>query len=81
VGPGASLDAGARREILCPCRGLKPDRPAPSQTLYCLSYHGSPIPVQQRLMCNENVISVCLPTSMSYLSLKVNYWLNIILVQ
>jgi hypothetical protein len=41
VGPRAGLDAGDRRKILCPCRGSNPDRPARSQTLYCLSYHGS----------------------------------------
>jgi hypothetical protein len=39
VGPRASLDAGARRKILRPCQGSNPDRPARSQTLYCLSYH------------------------------------------
>jgi hypothetical protein len=27
VGPRAGLDAGARRKILCPCRGLNPDHP------------------------------------------------------
>jgi hypothetical protein len=27
VGPTAGLDAGARRKILCPCRGSNPDRP------------------------------------------------------
>jgi hypothetical protein len=37
VGPRAGLDAGARRKI-CPCRGSNLDRPARSQTLYCLSY-------------------------------------------
>jgi hypothetical protein len=26
VGPRAGLDAGARRKILCPCRGSNPDR-------------------------------------------------------
>jgi hypothetical protein len=41
VGPRAGLDAGARRKILCPCRGSDPDRPARSQTLHCLSYRGS----------------------------------------
>jgi hypothetical protein len=34
VGTRAGLDAGARRKILCPCRGSNPDRPARSQTLY-----------------------------------------------
>jgi hypothetical protein len=34
-------DAGARRKILCLCRGSNPDRPARSPTLYCLSYRGS----------------------------------------
>jgi hypothetical protein len=34
VGPRASLDAEARRKILCLCRGSNPDRPARSQTLY-----------------------------------------------
>jgi hypothetical protein len=32
VGPRASLDAEARRKILCPCQGSNPDRPARSQT-------------------------------------------------
>jgi hypothetical protein len=43
VGPraGLGLDAGARRKILCPCRGSNPDRPACSQTQYWLSYRGS----------------------------------------
>jgi hypothetical protein len=41
VGPRAGPDAAARRKILCPCRGSNPDRPARSQTLYCLSYRGS----------------------------------------
>jgi hypothetical protein len=39
VGPIAGLDAGARRKILCSCRGLNPDHPA--RILYCLSYRGS----------------------------------------
>jgi hypothetical protein len=34
VGLRAGLDAGARRKILCPCRGSDLDRPARSQTLY-----------------------------------------------
>jgi hypothetical protein len=38
VGPRAGLDAGARRKILCSCRGSKPDHPARRQTLYFLSY-------------------------------------------
>jgi hypothetical protein len=37
VVPRAGLDASVRRKILCPCRGLNPDRPARSQTLYWLS--------------------------------------------
>jgi hypothetical protein len=41
VGPRAGLDAGARRKILCPYRGSNPDRPARSQSLYCLNYRGS----------------------------------------
>jgi hypothetical protein len=41
VGPRAGLEAGARREILCLCRGSNTNRPARSQILYCLSYHGS----------------------------------------
>jgi hypothetical protein len=41
VGPRAGLDAGARRKILCLCRGSNSDRPARSQTLYRLSYRGS----------------------------------------
>jgi hypothetical protein len=40
VGPRAGLDAGPRRKILCHCRGSNPNRPARSQTLYCLSYRG-----------------------------------------
>jgi hypothetical protein len=38
VSPRAGLDAGARRKILCPCRGSNPGRSVRSQTLYCLSY-------------------------------------------
>jgi hypothetical protein len=38
VAPRAGLDAEDRRKILCLCRGSNPDRPARSQTLYCLSY-------------------------------------------
>jgi hypothetical protein len=41
VGPRAGLDAGAAKKIFCPCRGSNSDRPARSQTLYCLSYRGS----------------------------------------
>jgi hypothetical protein len=44
AGLRTSLDAGARRKILCPCRGLNPNHPARSQTLYCLSYCGSFVP-------------------------------------
>jgi hypothetical protein len=40
VGLRAGLDAVARKKILCPCPGSKRDRPARSQTLYCLSYRG-----------------------------------------
>jgi hypothetical protein len=47
VGPRAGLDGGARRKILCLCRGSNPDRPARSQTLYCLSYRGSTKTKQQ----------------------------------
>jgi hypothetical protein len=38
VGPRAGLDTEAGGKILCPRRGSNPDRPARSQTLYCLSY-------------------------------------------
>jgi hypothetical protein len=44
VSPRAGLDAGARRNIPLPLSGIEPrspDRPARSQTLYCLSYRGS----------------------------------------
>jgi hypothetical protein len=43
VGPRAGLNVGTRRKILCSCQELNPDSPARSQTLYCLSYCGSPI--------------------------------------
>jgi hypothetical protein len=43
VGPRTGQDAGATRKILCPCRGSNPDRLARSQTLYYLSYRGSPL--------------------------------------
>jgi hypothetical protein len=42
VDPRTGLDAGARRKLLCLCRGSNPDRPARSQTLYRLRYRGSP---------------------------------------
>jgi hypothetical protein len=42
VGPRAGLDTEVRGKILCPCRGSNRDRPARSQTLYCLSYPVSP---------------------------------------
>jgi hypothetical protein len=38
VGPRASLDAEARKKIICLCRGSNPDRPARSQIPYWLSY-------------------------------------------
>jgi hypothetical protein len=38
VGPRASLDAEARRKILCLCRGSNPGRTFRSQTLYWLIY-------------------------------------------
>jgi hypothetical protein len=41
VGHRVGLDAEASRKIICLCRGSNPDRPARSQTLYCLSYRGS----------------------------------------
>jgi hypothetical protein len=41
VGLRTSLDAGARRKILCPRRGSNLDHPARSQIMYCLSYRGS----------------------------------------
>jgi hypothetical protein len=59
VGPRAGLDAGAKRKILCPCRGSNPDRPARSQTLHCLSCHGSSIV----MTCNKNYVG---PTHISY---------------
>jgi hypothetical protein len=34
VGPSAGLDAEARGNILCLCRGLNPGRPVCSQTVY-----------------------------------------------
>jgi hypothetical protein len=42
---------GARRKILCLCRGSNSDRPAPSQTLYCLSYIGSNNCLPQLTLC------------------------------
>jgi hypothetical protein len=53
VGSRAGLDAGARRKILCPCWVSNPDRPARSQTPYCLSYHGSP----NKIIFNRNRFS------------------------
>jgi hypothetical protein len=41
VGPRASLDAEVPVNILCPCWGSNPSRPACSQTLYWLSYPSS----------------------------------------
>jgi hypothetical protein len=52
VGPRAGLDAGARRKILCPCWESNPDRPAHSQTLYCLSYCSS------RLLAEHNIKTI-----------------------
>jgi hypothetical protein len=40
VDPKSGLDAGARRKILCPCRGSNPGPLARNQTLYYLSYCG-----------------------------------------
>jgi hypothetical protein len=42
VSPRAGLDAGARRKILCPCRRSNSGHSVRSQTLYQLSYRGSP---------------------------------------
>jgi hypothetical protein len=45
MGLRAGLDTEARGKILSPLPGIEPQspgRPAHSQTLYCLSYPGSP---------------------------------------
>jgi hypothetical protein len=49
MGPRAGLDTEDIGKILCPCRGSNPGRPARSQTLYCLSYPGSPFEIQGRI--------------------------------
>jgi hypothetical protein len=54
VGHKAGLDAGARRKILCPCRGSNPDRSARSHTLYCLSYRGSKSELHKETNCNPH---------------------------
>jgi hypothetical protein len=60
-GPQSRSDAGARKKIPCPYQGLNPDCPACSQTLYCLSYCGSPDPVMvtdKHLDDNENGVEI-----------------------
>jgi hypothetical protein len=42
VDPRAGLEAEVRGKILCLCRGSNPGRPVCSETLYRLSYPGSP---------------------------------------
>jgi hypothetical protein len=58
VGPRAGLDTEARGKILSPLPGIEPrspDRPARSQTLYCLSYtdHLTAVTVMQNLAPRE----------------------------
>jgi hypothetical protein len=57
MGPRAGLDAGARRKILCPCRGSNPDRPARSQTLYWLSYRWQVYLIPQTRVLIEKLIA------------------------
>jgi hypothetical protein len=45
VGLRAGLDTEAKGKILCICRGSNPGRLACSQTLYCLSYPSSLLPL------------------------------------
>jgi hypothetical protein len=67
VRPRAGLDAGVRRKILCPCRGSNPDRPARSQTLYCLSYRGCEMSTglckKKGWNCAAQHCSLCFATS------------------
>jgi hypothetical protein len=65
-GPRAGLDAGARRKILCLYRGSNPNRPARSQTLYCLSYHGS----------YYTMLSTIYDTGLSFIQTKFNNHTN-----
>jgi hypothetical protein len=68
VGPRAGLDAEARGKI--PCRGSNPDRPARSQTLFCLSYHDSSFKLQLQS------IYIYIPTELpSYLSIIIDTYL------
>jgi hypothetical protein len=65
VGPRASLDAGARRKILCTCRGSNPDHPARSQTLYCLSYPSSSV---------NNIFLQIMIITMTPMNIRKNRW-------
>jgi hypothetical protein len=56
VVPRAGLDTEVKRKILCPCWGMNPDRPARSQTLYCLSYRGFN---NRRLEMNKHFVLFC----------------------
>jgi hypothetical protein len=77
VGPRAVLDAGARGKILCPCRGSNPDRPARSQTIYCLSYSSVRWKVKLGNSCHNSdmteVVSVTNSGRIRVLSL-LTYW-------
>jgi hypothetical protein len=71
VGPRAGLDAGARRNILCPCQESNSARPARSQTLYCLSYRGSTKTIIQVLntqIKNQVIINIALLSVIVYIS-------------
>jgi hypothetical protein len=65
VGSRAGLDAGARRKIICFCRGSNPGRPVRSQTLYWLSYPGS---------CVTNLLRILLYTHARMLGFSMGIW-------
>jgi hypothetical protein len=86
VGPRAGLDAEVRGKILCLRRGSNPGSPIRSQTLYWLSYPGSPycnVPfvIKLRIKCAQSQIFInqersCSGKALTLLFRRYQVWIS-----